>query len=358
MSPLSKSQRALERSAELVTEARRVIGVEPGDDGELVAAETGDGRADRRAAHERAGHGDQQLVTDAVAERVVHLFELIEIEHRERDTWPVNRRIGEHLGELVVQGRAVRERRQWIAVGERFERPAGLHDLAHILGQNGDVVPRQRCDPDRYVQLDPVATLQIERFDERRALVAHGVGDDLDESGVVAVTPAAERIGSGVDEALPDRVGHDGGTERFDRRVLGPHDEGRRVGRNDELEDHDAERQRVDELHVLLGEPTRGHGIRDVSADPSGARHLTAVVLHDVDRVLDPAIRAAQRPDAIADRVSVARCRCLIRMFDDADVVRMDQSLPGAGLEVLLERPAEHPLDRPVDRRRVERPAR
>ena len=92
-----------------------------------------------------------------MAERVVHLFELIEIEHGERDTGAVNGRIGEHLGELVVQGRAVRERREWIAIGERFEPPAGLHDLADVLGQNGDVVPRQRCDPDRYVQFDPVA---------------------------------------------------------------------------------------------------------------------------------------------------------------------------------------------------------
>ena len=134
----------------------RISGVEPGDDGELVAAESGDGRS-IGAANQRGGHGDQELVADAVAERAVHLFELIEIEHGERDTGAVNGRIGEHLGELVVQGRAVRERREWIAIGERFEPPAGLHDLADVLGQNGDVVPRQRCDPDRYVQFDPVA---------------------------------------------------------------------------------------------------------------------------------------------------------------------------------------------------------
>ena len=180
-------------------------------------------------------HGDQELVSDAVAERAVHLFELIEIEHGERDTGAVNGRIGEHLGELVVQGRAVRERREWIAIGERFEPPAGLHDLADVLGQNGDVVPRQRCDPDRYVQFDPVATLQIQRFDERRALVLHGVGDDLDESGVVVAPPPVERAGSGVDEALTDRAGHGARAERFNRRVLGPHDEGRRIAGNDEL---------------------------------------------------------------------------------------------------------------------------
>ena len=34
---------AFECPAELVTEARRISGVEPGDDGELVAAESGDG---------------------------------------------------------------------------------------------------------------------------------------------------------------------------------------------------------------------------------------------------------------------------------------------------------------------------
>jgi len=53
--------------------------------GELVAAETRDRVAGAHALLEPSRHGDEELVPDGVAERVVHDLEPVEIEEDERD---------------------------------------------------------------------------------------------------------------------------------------------------------------------------------------------------------------------------------------------------------------------------------
>ncbi len=54
------------------------------DDGELIAAEAGDGGAPMSRLDEAFRHLAQEPVARSVAERVVHLFEAIEVEQGDR----------------------------------------------------------------------------------------------------------------------------------------------------------------------------------------------------------------------------------------------------------------------------------
>ena len=99
---------------------------------ELVATEPGDEVGAAPQVGETGGHLTQQGVAVVVAERVIDLFELIEVEHEQRD---VGARVGtaELLTETLHQVRTVRQTRQRIV-----QRLAALvlprgHALGHVV---------------------------------------------------------------------------------------------------------------------------------------------------------------------------------------------------------------------------------
>ena len=79
-------ERRLERPLDLPDDGRRAgeVGRRRRQDAELVAAQPRDGVAVAQAVDEPLGDELEQLVAVLVAERVVDLLELVEVQHQER----------------------------------------------------------------------------------------------------------------------------------------------------------------------------------------------------------------------------------------------------------------------------------
>ena len=87
------------------------------DHRELLATDAAD---DVRRAHRRAQDvGDlvQQLIADAVAVDVVHLLEVVEVEHHDRDGVVRGRRLQERLAQAVVERAVVVEAGEGVGLG-------------------------------------------------------------------------------------------------------------------------------------------------------------------------------------------------------------------------------------------------
>jgi hypothetical protein len=123
-------ERARERGAQLARDGRRLLGVGAAqEDAELVAPEARDDVAlAQRLAQPRADAA-QQLVADVVAERVVELLELVEVDHQQRE-----RLLGRDRGLDVGRERA--------AVAQAGE-VVGQRQLARH-GQRGGLAQQQR----------------------------------------------------------------------------------------------------------------------------------------------------------------------------------------------------------------------
>ena len=78
------------------------------DDGELVAADARDGVGFAHAAAQPAGHHPQQLVAGRMAERVVDVLELVEIETQHREPLAALD-MGQRFAEALAQQQAVRQ---------------------------------------------------------------------------------------------------------------------------------------------------------------------------------------------------------------------------------------------------------
>ena len=112
----------LDAPTEPLGEAERALEVTRGDDDrELLAADPTDDvrRADGRAEDVR--DVQEQLVADAVPVDVVHLLEVVQVDHHERDGVVLDRRPHELLAETVVEGAVVVEAGQCVGRGLMLE---------------------------------------------------------------------------------------------------------------------------------------------------------------------------------------------------------------------------------------------
>ncbi len=107
------------------------------DDREFVRVETGQRvfLAQRRA--QALGDPAQQLVADAVAQRVVDRLEIVEPEHQHRDLLRAAPGVQQHLVHVLAQQVAVRQAGQAVVLGHEGEPRLGALAL-------GDVHQRQQ----------------------------------------------------------------------------------------------------------------------------------------------------------------------------------------------------------------------
>ena len=149
--------------------AAQVAGRE--DHGELLAADAADdvGRADRGAQDVR--DLVQQLVADAVAVDVVHLLEVVEIEHHHGDGVVRRGRRQQSLAQPVVEGTVVVEAGQRVGLGLVLEARPDVRvvdrergGVAEALGEEELLVGELRVLADA---VDVERALELSASDER-----------------------------------------------------------------------------------------------------------------------------------------------------------------------------------------------
>ena len=109
-------------------------------------------RIDQRA--EPVGDGAEQLVAAGVAERVVDLLELVEVEHQQRDLAPGRPRFGETCRQMLVQRVAVGEAGQRVVLGQilySFGLALAVGNVAHhrAILQPLDALPYREAGLER-----------------------------------------------------------------------------------------------------------------------------------------------------------------------------------------------------------------
>ncbi len=102
-----------------------------GEDGELVAAEAGDGVAGAQCVAQAVAGDLQQAVARGVAERVVDPLEVVEVEEGDDRVLAG----GERLGDALLEQRPVREPRQRILEGEAAQLPVARAAAAGAVQQ-------------------------------------------------------------------------------------------------------------------------------------------------------------------------------------------------------------------------------
>ena len=120
-------ERLADRGGEPVGDAADVVEVLDAleQDHELVAAEAGDHVVGAQLVGEALGDGDQQLVTGAVAERVVDDLEVVDVGEHHGDLAAQLGLALDRRGQHAVEQRAVRQVRQRVVVGLEVE-PLGV----------------------------------------------------------------------------------------------------------------------------------------------------------------------------------------------------------------------------------------
>jgi len=106
------------------------------DHHELVPAHPRDRIALADQAGHQGGHFLQQAVPEGVAERVVDLLELVEVEHRDGDLPARALRLGQRHAEAVVEEIAVRQSRQVVVVGHVEDRFLRAFDVRDVVEQS------------------------------------------------------------------------------------------------------------------------------------------------------------------------------------------------------------------------------
>jgi hypothetical protein len=140
-------------------EAPRLLLEAVEEDDELVAALARDGVLQADALGEAPRHLPQQLVADVVAERVVDVLEVVEVDEEHRDLALGALRVGDGMREAVLQQRAVRQPREVVVVGQVLD-PLLDHlavgDVARVEHHAADVrVGRQLVPSDSKVRHMP-----------------------------------------------------------------------------------------------------------------------------------------------------------------------------------------------------------
>src|SRR5450759_148388 len=107
-------------------------------DHELVAAVAGDGIDAARGPSEEEGDFDEHLVAREMPERVVHILELVDVDHQDAEWRVVAARPLHFRAELREQGPAIEQLRERIGAGQRLEPEiVGLRDLHHVRATHG-----------------------------------------------------------------------------------------------------------------------------------------------------------------------------------------------------------------------------
>ena len=115
--------------------AQHVVGDVRDEDRELVAAQTAEELVAPHLARHLARDPDQHRVARAMAERVVDVLEIVEVEEEQREARAVALRVRDHARELFVEAVAVVEAGQRVALGEIDELLGGLPLVRDVLEQ-------------------------------------------------------------------------------------------------------------------------------------------------------------------------------------------------------------------------------
>ena len=108
------------------------------DHHELVAAEAGEQVGLAQRGGERPRHVLQQLVADAVAQRVVDVLEAVEVDEQHADAPPRPARLRDRLRQSLVQQQAVRQAGQRVARRHVLQPFLGLDPRADVLHERED----------------------------------------------------------------------------------------------------------------------------------------------------------------------------------------------------------------------------
>ncbi len=105
-------------------------------DGELVAAKAGNGIDLAQLRAQAVGNALQQHVTKRVAQRVVHPFEVVEVDAQHREAASAPAQVGHHVFHAEPQQDAVRQGRERIVVGHECHPRLGLLALGDVDRSN------------------------------------------------------------------------------------------------------------------------------------------------------------------------------------------------------------------------------
>ena len=124
------------------------------DDREFVGVETGKGIFLAQRRSQALGDAAQQLVADAVAERIVDRLEVVEAEHQHRDLVGAAPRVQQDLVHVLAQQIAVRQPGQAVVLGHEGEPRLGalaLGDIHQRQQHRGLVAIEQMARIDRQI---------------------------------------------------------------------------------------------------------------------------------------------------------------------------------------------------------------
>ena len=110
---------------------------------ELIAAEPGDRVGRPRALDEPLRGGLQQPVADVVAERIVHVLEVVEVDHQDRQPVLGAPRERDRVLDAVAEQAPVREQRQRVVEGELAELVLERLALGHVAQVEGESLDRR-----------------------------------------------------------------------------------------------------------------------------------------------------------------------------------------------------------------------
>ena len=165
---------------------RRVVEVFTQDD-ELVAAQTGEGVAGPEDPGQAVGDGDQQLVTDVVAVRVVDRLELVEVGEQDRNDLVGPLAAHDRVVETLYEQRAVRQSGQRVVERALVRAFGRLTQVGARLGvekvRGGDIGKSLRGHHRPRVQRTGNVAVHVERAELVVAL-AQREGEDGHEACV------------------------------------------------------------------------------------------------------------------------------------------------------------------------------
>ena len=171
---------------------------------ELVAAEPGDRVGRPRALHQPLRGGLQQPVADVVAERVVHVLEVVEVDHQDRQPVLGAPRERDRMLDAVAEQAPVREQRQRVVERELAElvlERLALGHVAQVQGESLDrrIVQQVAAHAFRDEALVLGADGQLDRAD-RDALGRRDLGQERGDALAVRLAPDLAQLAA--DEVL------------------------------------------------------------------------------------------------------------------------------------------------------------
>ena len=270
---------------------------------ELIAAEPGDRVGRPRALDEPLRSGLQQPVADVVPERVVHVLEVVEVDHQDRQSVLGAPRERDSVLDAIAEQAPVRKQRQRVVEGELAKLVLECLALGHVAQVEGEslyrrVVEQVAADAFCDEALVLGADVQIDRAD-RAALGCLDLGKERGDA--LAVRLAPDLAQPAADEVLvpqAERALHGG------RRVLDA-----AVGTHDHYRVRRIADQRreagLDEVHglalALLGVVTQDHALPGHDQHGEHEDHHG----HDRQRVLPVAAREVHEHEEGQAKASV-----------------------------------------------------